>query len=140
MDEDISSAKVWKWVGIIAGSIAVAVIAAWGIALATSGIRGHGGVVRKNNDSNNQIEAQHTFDALFADVKSYKTKIGNAAALLKANPGDPFEAQVLAGLTSGCSDAVQQYNADANDTTMKEWRSSSLPASINPSDYCEVTP
>ena len=140
MDDDISSATVWKWFWIFVGFAVAVVVACWALGVFTSGVRGKAGVIEKNNDSNNQIEAQHTFNALWGDILSYKVKITDAEAILAKTPGDSFETQVLTGLKSSCSDAVQQFNADANDTTMKEWRPSSLPKTINPNDYCEVKP
>lgn len=140
MEDDISPARIWGWVFAAIGCVLVLAVALWAFGVFTSGVKGKGDVIKKNNDSNNQIEAQHTFTALFGDIQSYKTKIASALKDTKAHPDQTFYAQVLTGLESTCSDAVQQYNADAISTTMKEWRPSDLPAQINPTDYCEVTP
>ena len=142
-DYEISPAKIGRGVGYAIAAVIVVVLISvgiWWVHVATSGVRGKAGVIEKNNGSNNQIEAQHTFVALYGDIQSYKTKIDNAEANAKTHPGETFYDQVLTGLESTCSDAVQQYNADAASTTMKEWRPSDLPSQINPNDYFVVTP
>jgi hypothetical protein len=137
---DVRPARVWGYV--VGAFIAICVISwgSWYFTVATSGVKGKGDVIKKNNDANNQIEAQHTFDALWGDITGYKTKIANASTALKANPGDPVYEQTLTGLENACVDAVKTYNGDANDTTMKDWRPASLPAQIISADYCEVAP
>lgn len=117
------------FIGIVVAIILIGAIAIglWAFGVFTSGAKGAGDTTRKNNDANNRIGAQATFEQLAADITAYGPKIANAAADKAAHPDDPYYATVLTGLESACADAVTTYNADANKTTMRDWRPAELP-------------
>lgn len=110
----------------------------WAFHVVTSGVKGTGDVTRQNNDANNRIEAQATFQRLYGDIQGYPPKITRAKADAAANPTDAQSKQVLDGLQNLCTDAVNTYNADAGSTTMQQWRPADLPTQINEADYCEA--
>lgn len=127
MDDEIGIAKIWKW-GVL-GTLALAVLIAgsiW-IATVTSGARGHAGVVRKNNSSDNQISAQFEFNRVYGDIQRDVTNIK-----LATDPVSKAQDQKF------CAADVATYNADAQDTTLKEWRPDKLPETIDVSQECDV--
>jgi hypothetical protein len=95
-------------------------------------------VHRKNQDANNRISAQATFEKLAGDIQAYPVKIANAAADRVAHPDDTYYATVLTGLESACADATATYNADAQMTTMRDWRPANLPESYD-NTICEAS-
>lgn len=127
MNDEINVAKVWKW-GVL-GVLALAVVIAgtiW-IVTVTSGARGHAGVVRKNNSSDNQISAQFEFNRVYGDIQRDVTNIR-----LATDPENKANDQKV------CAADVATYNADAQDTTLKEWRPSKLPESIDVNQECDI--
>lgn len=127
MNDEISIAKIWKW-GIL-GVLGITVLVAgsiW-IATATSGARGHAGVVRKNNSSDNQISAQFEFNRVYGDIQRDVTNIK-----LATDPENKANDQKV------CAADVATYNADAQDTTLKEWRPDKLPETIDVNQECGI--
>lgn len=126
------------------GTIVVVVLALiigislWAFGVFASGPKGDGDVTRKNNDANNRISAQATFEQLAADITAYGPKISNAVADKTTHPGDTYYATVLTGLQSACNDAVAQYNADTQKTTMRDWLPAGLPDHYE-TTICEAT-
>jgi len=112
-------------------------ISLWAFGVFASGPKGAGDVHRKNNGADNRISAQATFEKLAADIQAYPVKIANAATDRTAHPDDTYYATVLTGLQSACADAVATYNADAQMTTMHDWRPSELPESYD-NQICEA--
>jgi hypothetical protein len=110
----------------------------WAFGVFASGTKGAGDVHRKNQDANNRISAQATFEKLAGDIQAYPAKIANAAADRTAHSDDTYYATVLTGLESACADAVATYNADAQTTTMRDWRPANLPESYD-NTICEAT-
>lgn len=133
--------------GVSLGFIAVIVIGLlacvigaifWWLSVATSGVKGRGDVIKQNNDANNRIAAQAEFNRLWGDIQSYNANIAASAAALAKNPGDDYQQSVLTAEQQICRSAVQQYNADILNVTMKDWRPAEDPASIDPITECEM--
>lgn len=124
---------------IVVGILALAAAAFfWWISVATSGIKGAGDVIKQNNDANNRIAAQSEFNKLWSDIQGYNANIAAAAAALATNPNDTYQQSVLTAEQQICRSAVQQYNADTLNVTMKDWRPAEDPASIDPTAECEA--
>jgi len=112
----------------------------WAFGVFTSGTRGHGDVIKQNNSGSNQIAAQAEFNRLWGDIQADHDNIQAAAATLKASPSDAYQQSVLTAEQQTCRTAVQQYNADTADTTLKEWRPADDPAHIDSATECETAP
>lgn len=69
MNDEINIAKVWKWGVIGTLTLVVLVVGSIWISTASSGARGHAGVIRKNNSSDNQISAQFEFNRVYTDFE-----------------------------------------------------------------------
>lgn len=125
MSEEISVAKMWRWgvLGVL-GVIGTVAFVIW-LATASSGVRGKAGVTRQNNDSQNQISAQHEFDRVYNDVQRDVFNVQHAV-----------DAAHLADDQAICVQDVGTYNTDTVDTTLKDWRPDSLPAHIDPDKEC----
>lgn len=141
-DKPPSAVATWSWFGWTVSIIIGAIIVLGGIGAAywafdtgTSGIRGKADVTRQNNDGTNQIAAQDAFNKLNGDIQTDLLNIKNDAKA--AVGGDDFQKSVVQADLAQCAKDVHDYNADANDTTMKDWRPSNLPASFDDT-ICEV--
>lgn len=127
LDDEISSATVWKWIWITVGAIAVITVASIVISTATSGVRGKAGVTRKNNDSNNQIAAQAEFERVWGDIQR---DVGSLKIVTDADHRQQLQEVCLAD--------VSTYNLDAQSTTLKDWRPSNLPSFIDADTECGI--
>lgn len=110
----------------------------WYWNVSTSGIKGKGDVKRQNNSASNQIAAQAAFNSLWGDIQGYRNDITASAALVAQDPDNAFQQSVLTAQRQTCQSAVGKYNGYANDTTMREWRPSGDPASIDANTECEA--
>jgi len=138
--DKVRPGRLAAWViGFIAAVVLIAV-GAWAFRVATAPAKGAGDVRIKNNDANNRIAAQAEFNKLWSDIQSYHSNIQSAAAVLKTNPADAYQQSVLTSEQQICRTAVNQYNADTLNVTMKDWRPSEDPASVDSTQECETTP
>lgn len=108
-------------------------IAAWGIKVATSDVKGQGDAIVQKNSSTNRISAQERFEDLYADIKASDAKIGPAKQAAKANPSTVNQTN-LTGLVNYCLDVVGDYNAEARKYTSADFRAIDLPAQISGMD------
>ena len=113
-------------VGILGG-------VAWGIKVAVSGTKGAGDVTRRNNGVDNRVYSQQHFEDLYAAVTGEDQQLDQAAADVKAHPGDDFYATNLTGITQECIRDRAQYNADANKVLLRDWLTPDLPHQLDPS-------
>ena len=129
----------WRVVGYsIAAVVLIAGLswAGWAIHVATSGVKGTGNVVIKNNDANNRINTQAYFEDLNANITSYTTQLHLAIKQAKAHPGDSFYETNFTGLYNTCVSAANQYNAASAKTLFRDWKTADLPEVINVDDAC----
>ncbi len=141
-DQDhVRTGRVWVYGCLTAITLFVILpISLWAFGVFSSGVRGQGDVIKQNNSGDNRIQAQATFNKLWGDIQGYHDNIQAAAAALKATPGDTYQQSVLGAEQQICRSAVQEYNADTVNTTMRDWRPSQDPASVDPNQECETTP
>lgn len=125
MEDEINVATVWRWAvfGVV-GVIAAVAFIIW-LVTASSGVRGHAGVIRRNNDSNNQIAAQAEFERVWGDIQRDAGVIR-----LETDPDRRQTAQEV------CLADVATYNLDAQSTTLKDWRPDNLPESVDADAEC----
>lgn len=140
-DGDVRPGRAWAY-GCLAALLLFVVlpVSLWAFGVFSSGVRGAGDVIKQNNDANNRIQAQATFNKLWGDIQSYHDNITASVAALKANPGDPYQRSVLTAQQQICRSAVQEYNADTLNTTMRDWRPAQDPAQVDSNQECETTP
>lgn len=105
----------------------------WGFKVATSDIKGQGDAIVQKNDSTNRINKQELFETLYAEIKSSDQKITILADAVKNDPSYTNKTN-LTGVQTYCVGVVQDYNAEARKYTAEDFRSTDLPASINPLD------
>lgn len=151
--------RIKTWVAIAIGLCVFLPVVGWGIHVATSGVRGTGEVIVRENDADNRIGAQAFFENAYANIQATDTKINTAAQALadfELTPrpvGDNVAAtrydqqlqqlrNELRGLQSNCQDTIASYNAEARKTIRNDWRSADLPYEIDqskPSFDCQPT-
>jgi hypothetical protein len=121
---------------IIAGTVIVALIGAawWGIGVATSGVRGQGDGIVKNNSAQNWTAAQAKFEDLYADIVATDRKVTIAAQAKAANPDDRTAADTYLGTVNICVSLVGDYNAEARKFLAADWRAPDLPHQIDDLD------
>lgn len=136
----------WGWfahgVGLLVSAIIVIVaitVGLWAFGLATSGAKGAGDVVRKNNDANNRINSQAYFENLWGDIQGYTAKLPVAAQAM-TDGSDPNAAINYRGLYNTCVDAVNQYNAASQQTLFKDWKTADLPQRVDVTQACPLSP
>jgi hypothetical protein len=122
---------------LLVGAIGVAV---WYFGVATSGVHGKGEVIKRNNSADNRVFQQEHFQTVFGDVKADKLKIKFARESLASDTKgtDTYDRDKinLEGLQQLCVTAVEDYNADANKVTARDWRDPSLPKTLDATNYC----
>jgi hypothetical protein len=134
--EAYSTGKKWMIVG---GIIAVLLpFAVWGLSVAFSGPAGRGKQIRQINDANNRTFAQEEFPQLYQDIKAYDQQISVQQAALDAHKAQDGEhdrlAQVVAGIKSQCISTTQQYNAEAQKISKRQFIEHGLPDQIDSMD------
>lgn len=140
-DGNLRPGRAWSYGCLTALSLFVILpISLWAFGVFSSGIRGQGDVIKQNNSADNRIQAQSAFNKLWGDIQSYRDNIQAAATALKANPADAYQQSVLTAEQQICRSAVQEYDADTLNTTMRDWRPAQDPAQIDSTQECEITP
>lgn len=126
------------WALVAIGTVILVVvigIGAWAFGVFTSDIKGAGGAIKQRNSTVNRVQKQEMFEQLAADYDGYLVKIKIAAFSVKSAP-DATEKSIrqtnLDGVRQICVDAAQQFNAESQKYTSRVWRSSGLPASLDP--------
>lgn len=90
----------------------------------------------QNNDANNRATAQDAFNQLDNTIKGDVVKIHNDKDQFGDHPTDPGDKAQLALDKATCVQAVNEYNTDANDMNMKDWRPAEDPPSFS-LDICQ---
>lgn len=83
-----------------------------------------------NNSATNRETAQDAFNALDAAIKGDVYKIHQDQSLYGDNPTDPTNRSELILDRAKCVADVGEYNKDAADMNMKDWRPAQDPASF----------
>lgn len=115
-------------------------LAAWGITVATAGIKGQGDAHIVKSSASNWTKAQARFEELYADIEATDRKITVAAEAKAADPTDKTAADTYLGTVNVCIGLVGDYNAEARKYLSEEFRSADLPARIdtrNPATDCK---
>lgn len=123
--------KVWVILLIVIGLIGAVV---WGISVATSGVKGQGDGIIKNNSAENWIKQQAKFEDLYAEYESTQVRIDQFKTVADANPNDAIAQTNYNGQISHCTDVVAEYNAATRSFLSEDWKSIDLPPSLDPSD------
>lgn len=138
--KDIDRASRWT-AGRIALWTIVAVIffgligwGIWGLNVATSGVRGQGDGIIKNNSSENWIKQQAKFEDLHAEYESTLVRIDQFQKISLENPNDAIAQTNYNGQISHCTDVVAEYNAATRSFLSEDWKSIDLPPSLDPED------
>lgn len=106
----------------------------WGLTVATSGIKGQGDGIIKNNSSENWIKQQAKFEDLNAEYESTLVRIEQFKTIAEANPNDAIAQTNYNGQISHCTDVVAEYNAATRSFLSEDWKSIDLPPSLDPDD------
>lgn len=108
----------------------------WGASVLLSNVTGAGGAIKQKNSTVNRIQQQEQFEDLVADYDGYLVNIKIANSTLKADSNDTMQKSIdttnLEGLKIECVDAAQQFNANSQKYTAREWKSAGLPARLDP--------
>lgn len=121
------------WVIIVAVALGIGA-AIWGITVATSGVKGQGDGIIKNNSSENWIKQQAKFEDLNAEYESTLVRIEQFKTIAEANPNDAIAQTNYNGQISHCTDVVAEYNAASRSFLSEDWKSIDLPPSLDPDD------
>lgn len=123
--------KVWIILLIVAGLVGAAV---WGLTVATSGVKGQGDGIIKNNSAENWIKQQAKFEDLYAEYESTQVRIDQFKQIADANPNDAIAQTNYIGQVSHCTDVVADYNEATRSFLSEDWKSIDLPATLDPAD------
>ena len=123
--------KVWIILLIVIGLVGAAV---WGITVATSGVKGQGDGIIKNNSADNWIAQQAKFEDLYAEYESTQVRIDQFKETADKNPNDAIAQTNYQGQVSHCTDVVAEYNAATRSFLSEDWKSIDLPPSLDPAD------
>lgn len=125
------TARVWITILIIAGLIGAAI---WGITVATSGVKGQGDGIIKNNSADNWIKQQGKFEDLYAEYESTQVRIDVFKEAADENPNSAIDQTNYNGQISHCTDVVAEYNAATRSFLSEDWKSIDLPPTLDPTD------
>ncbi len=120
--------RVWITLLIIAGLIGAGI---WGLTVATSGVKGQGDGIIRNNSADNWIKQQGKFEELHAEYESTLFRIGEFKKVADENPNDAVSQTNYQGQVSHCSDVVAEYNAATRSFLSQDWKSIDLPATLD---------
>lgn len=121
----------WVIIVIVALGISAGI---WGLTVATSGVKGQGDGIIKNNSSENWIKQQAKFEDLHAEYESTLVRIDQFKITADANPNDAIAQTNYNGQISHCTDVVAEYNAATRSFLSEDWKSIDLPATLDPED------
>lgn len=128
--------------GVLGGVLLLALltVGAWGVKVATSGIRGEGDAVIQRNSAENWTTAQARFEGLYAEIIATDQKVQIAKEALDANPDDRTATDNYYGTRTVCLSIVADYNAEARSFLAANFRAADLPDQIdsrNPATDCQ---
>lgn len=106
----------------------------WGLTVATSGVRGQGDGIIKNNSSENWIKQQAKFEELYAEYESTQVRIDAYKITADANPQDAIAQTNYNGQVSHCTNLVSEYNAATRSFLSEDWKSIDLPPTLDADD------
>lgn len=113
-------------------------IGLWAFGVFTSNIKGAGEAIKIKNAAVNRIQKQENFVQENEDYTGYLIKIKiakQALAVLPANATSE-ERQVaqanVTGVQQQCVDTAQQYDADSQKYTARDFKSAGLPYRLDP--------
>lgn len=135
-----ASWRAGAWIACAVAFLAALSGVLWATGVFTSGVKGAGDVVKKNNDANNRINTQAYFQDLSADITRYGVQLRTAGQEMTAHPGDDFYETNYTGLYNTCVGAVADYNAATGKTLFHDWKSADLPVFIVVDMACPQTP
>jgi hypothetical protein len=138
-----ASWRIGVWIVVVVAFCALLGAGIWAVKVATSDVRGRGYAVNKVNAADNRLFAQGNFHDLHNEVIASDQKLDQAAADIKAHPGDTWWQTNYTGLLNHCIDTRNQYNAAAKKITQAKFRDEELPYQLDESDPrfdCKETP
>lgn len=119
-------------VGVGAAVVAVALpLGLWVGNVLWSSPSGAAGVYKQNNDSNNRIAANTTWQQGYNDVMRDVNNIKNVRSVYKDAAHDPQGFIVTAQIA--CNNSVTRYNGYQNQTLTKSWKPANLPTMFDDS-------
>lgn len=125
------TARIWITILIIAGLVGAGI---WGLTVLTSGPKGQGDGIIKNNSAENWIKQQAKFEDLHAEYESTLVRIDQFKIAAESNPNDAIAQTNYNGQISHCTDVVAKYNAATRSFLSEDWKSIDLPPSLDPED------
>lgn len=108
----------------------------WKIDAALAPARGAAQQQIQNNDATNRATAQDAFNQLNGEITADIIKIRSDKDQFGDRPTDTGDRAQLALDKSVCTQAVEEYNKDAGDMNMKDWRPADDPPSFSV-DVCQ---
>jgi hypothetical protein len=137
-DEILSQPKLFGmgvlWVVGILLVVAVIGIAVWAFSVGTSNVKGAGDAIKQNNSAVNRVQKQEMFQQIAADYDGYLTNIEGAKAAVKDAVGTTqkqLRQTELIGLRQVCVSAAEQFNAESQKYSSRDWKSAGLPPSLD---------
>ena len=125
------------YIGIVV-LVGVVGAAVWGISVVTSDTRGRGNQIKQINKAENRTFSQEQYHQLYEDIKGYDQQVAVQQAALDAHSAQDAEkdrlAQVVAGLKTQCISTRQQYNAEAQKISKRQFLDAGLPDRIDEQD------
>jgi hypothetical protein len=131
-----SAAKKWLVFGVL--GVLLLSAGSWALGVALSGPHGRGEQIKQINRADNRTFAQEQYHQLLQDIKGYDQQVAVQQAALDAHKAQDAEhdrlAQVVAGLKTQCISTTQQYNAEAQKISKRQFLDAGLPDQIDESD------
>jgi Rieske Fe-S protein len=115
---------------IVVGIISAAL---WGAGVLFAGPKGQGEAYKQKESAVNRIEKQEMFVQLNEDFQGFIAKIEVAKQAYQRDPSD-VNSTNLTGVTQICIDTAQQYNAESQKYTSRDFKSAGLPYRLDPAD------
>lgn len=117
---------------LLIGAISIAL---WAFGVFTSDLKGRGDAVKIKNSAVNRIQQQEQFVQLNEDYQGTLAKIEISRQSLANAGATPEEKQIaqtnLDGVKQICVDTAQQYNAQSQKYTARDFKSAGLPARLD---------
>lgn len=134
--EMVHTARKWVIIGVL--GLLVLSVGGWFVGVAISGPKGRGEQIKQINGANNRTFSQELFVQLLADIRAYDTQVTIQQKALDSHKAQDAEkdrlAQVVAGLETQCVSTVQQYNAEANKISHRQFKDANLPEQVDTMD------
>lgn len=126
--------SVASWIVAFVVLIGLISAALWAFGVFSSGPKGRGDQIRRQNSEANRTFQQQHFEDLYADYQSSLVKI--PSYVVAAKGGDNTATTNLLGLRSHCTDVASTYNQDsqkvlASDPNGNGFKTADLPVSLD---------